>query len=92
MSVQEVTDGHGVHVAISFELCISEHLLEMVALRSDAHVLLAKRPDVVANVDTLLSIALAFKVRRSDERVSYELFRKGNLLELHFVDSGGCGA
>lgn len=69
-----------------------EDLLHM-SLRLDAHVLLTQRLRMLLDVCILLD-AMVSKVHpdnsHSGERwqATYELFRQGNLLKLHLVDSG----
>lgn len=92
LRVQEVADGYWV-VPVATIGRITEHLVEVVALRSDAHILLTKRSGMILHAVLLLliiSIGLWRWLRHAPW--TYKLLRKRDLLELHLVDSSGCGA
>src|ERR1700749_3041300 len=53
LSIQEVANGYWM-VAVALECGIFEHLIDVVALRSHAHVLLAKRSRMLTEIGILL--------------------------------------
>lgn len=90
LSIQEIADGHRV-VLFTLVPHVLKHLIELVALRAEAHVLLAQRSHMVANVGALLETSVSLVRRRLSRPLTYQLFRQRDLLELHLVDPGGCG-
>jgi hypothetical protein len=94
LSVEEVADGNGVTALLRLDGGVLEHLLD-VALGADAHVLLAERVHVVANVGILLLTGqLLVRIATIDGSCggAYQLLGQRDLLQRHLVHAGGGGA
>lgn len=72
---------------------VAEHLLDMAALRSDTQILLAQCPGMIMQIVLLLHFNEydGLEVIKT-AWMTYKLLRQRDLLELHLVDSCGCGA
>lgn len=94
LSVEEVADGDGVAALLRLDGGLLEHLIG-VALGADAHVLLAERVHVIANVGILLLMCqLLIPVATIDgsRDRAYKLLGQRDLLQRHLVHAGGGGA